>query len=375
MTSEAANKQFKGEQQVPDRKSHLAIERQWKILRLLPNTAPGLTVVEVAGLLKADGYDVTERTVDRDLNDLIRVFGICQDVDGIRFRWRWMDARSLDVKSLTVDEAVSTKLIEDLLRPLVPPALLRPLEGRFEHARHKLEALGEETPMARWPRKVRYVPPDLPRLAPTVDPAVLQTVHEALFADKQFKVTYQRRDGAVRHNLALHPRALLQKGAVSYLVAKATDRADLRFYALHRMSNAEQSFEPCQLEPEFDLEEFLKNGESQFKPSSEVLHLVARVNEDLAHSLRERPLTVDQRLEPLASGYLLESTVCDSFDLVCWIMSVGPALTVLEPASLRNKIAEKVRQQAQQYGLLDRVTQATASSVEAVKQSLKSEGP
>lgn len=340
---------------MPDAKYTDAISRQWEILRMLPAAQPGMSSAEITENLNALGFTVHKRSVERNLNSLSDVFGITftkDSQDNKSYRWYWMNKAGLDIRSLTLAEAISTRLVEELLRPLIPPALLEPLEDRFSHAKKKIDELSFQVPMARWINKVRYVAPDLPRLAPVVEPKVLETVHQALFHDRQFKIDYQRRDGTIKVGLHLNPKALIQKGAVSYLVATASDYVDNRFFVLHRMKNPELTYLPIKLHSNFSLDDFLKSGESQFKSTqNSSIQLTAWVNDDMAHSLQERPLSTDQELHKLNERIQLKATVVDSLDLVCWIMSMGPALTVIEPVFLREKIIFNIKQQMNNYGL------------------------
>jgi predicted DNA-binding transcriptional regulator YafY len=334
---------------MPDAKHHQAIARQWEILRMVPRSPPGVTAQEVTARLNDVSFEVSRRTVERNLKDLSQVFGFHCDDSQEPYRWHFMDKAAIDIRSLTVTEAVSTRLVEDLLRPLLPQTLLGPLEDRFLHARKKIEALGDHVQLANWAKKVRYVPTEFPRLPPPINEQVQQVVHEALIQTLQFKVDYGSRNGPLRQGRILNPHALIQKGPVSYVVANTPDDSKLKFFALHRMSNAVLTYEPCQLMNDFDLDDFVRDGHPQFKTSDMPIRLEAWVSVDLAGTLSERPLSVDQTLVPCDKGFVLTATVNDSLDLVPWIMSMGPDITVNAPSSLRLKIVGKLEHLSRAY--------------------------
>lgn len=133
-------------------KTHQAIARQWELLKLLPSQAPGRTARELADALAQDGCRVSKRTVERDLNELMLLFPIeCND-RGTPFGWHWTPGAHFDLPDLTLAEAMSTCLLEDYLKPLLPASILRTLLPRFRHAEKKLQAL-PGNPMSGWTDK------------------------------------------------------------------------------------------------------------------------------------------------------------------------------------------------------------------------------
>ncbi len=60
---------------MPKSSLRLAVARQWELLKKLPARGPGLTASQITAWLKAQGYPVSKRAVERDLNDLSANFG------------------------------------------------------------------------------------------------------------------------------------------------------------------------------------------------------------------------------------------------------------------------------------------------------------
>jgi len=333
---------------MPKAAQHHALARQWELLKQLPSRAPGITARELVTQLNTAGFAVTKRTIERDLVELAGVFGIeCND-KSTPFGWYWMRGQGADMPALTVADAVSTRLVEELLIPLLPPAILDPLLSRFEHARHKLSNLGDDNKTAAWSHKVRYVQPNLPMVPPVVDAEVLHTVQKALMDHLQLVVTYQRPQGTTTEGLVLHPQALVQRGQLTYLVATAYDYDDVRLYALHRMVKAETNFNACFQVPDFDLNTYLAGGALQFD-SGKSFKLQAWVNGDLAVILRETPLSKDQTLEADGDGFVLEATVQDTWQLWWWLLSQGSSICVISPESLRDRLKAHAREMAEIY--------------------------
>ncbi len=333
---------------MPKAAQHHALARQWELLKHLPSRAPGITARDLVNQLNMAGYTVTKRTIERDLVELASVFGIeCND-KGTPFGWYWMQGQGADMPALTLADAVSTRLVEELLTPLLPHAILEPLRSRFEHARHKLSDLGADNKTAAWSHKVKYVQPCLPMVAPVIDADVLHTVQKTLMDNLQLLVTYQRPSGSTTEGLVLHPQALVQRGQITYLVATAYEYDDMRLYALHRMVKAETSFNACHQVPGFDLDAYLQAGALQFE-SGTTFKMQAWVNQALTGILRETPLSLDQTLTPDGGGGALEVTVQDTWQLWWWLLSQGASIRVTGPAFLLERFKAHTQQMVDSY--------------------------
>lgn len=333
---------------MPKATHHNAIARLLEILKLLPAKGPGVTARALADRLGQEGYEVSKRTVERDLTELSCHFPLVCNDKSTPYGWHWMQGDGPDLPALTLADAVSLTVVEELLRPLLPEAVLASVGPRFRQARRKLAVLAETHPHARWADKVRQVSPALPLLPPKIVDGVLATVQEALLADLQLEVSYQRPEAGEAQSLRLHPLGLIQRGPVSYLVATAFEYDDARLYAVHRIREAKQLEVPS-LRPEgFTLDQYIGQGALQFG-NGETLQLVARVSAWLAAILEETPLSHDQHLEKYEQEFRLTAKIDDTWQLRWWILSQGEGLTVLEPQELREEIAGELKTAAMGY--------------------------
>jgi predicted DNA-binding transcriptional regulator YafY len=238
-------------------------------------------------------------------------------------------------------EAVSLGLMEDVLRQIMPPAFLNALEGKFSLAREKLAAL-PKIPHARWKDLVRYIPPGLPFIPPAIAPGVLPAIQEVLLQQRQLQVVYLSAGSNAARELTLHPLSLIQQGARSYLVATAFAYDEPRLYAVHRFASATVMDEPVKRPKSFSLDAFIASGAAQFG-SGEFITIKARVSDDLVCLLEETPISTDQKITTRSGVHTLTATVQDSWQLHFWILSQGPAITVLKPTSLRKKIISRIQ--------------------------------
>jgi predicted DNA-binding transcriptional regulator YafY len=322
---------------MPGSDHETTIARKWELLKNhLPPRPPGKTSRELRDALAVAGHDVSKRTVERDLEELSRIFPITRNERGTPYGWHWSETARFDVLGLDLSEAVSLGLMEDVLRQIMPPAFLSALEGKFSLAREKLAAL-PKIPHARWKDLVRYVPPGMPFIPPALAPGVLPAIQEALLHQRQLLAVYLKSDAEEAKEYTLHPLSLLQQGARTYLVATAFGYDTPYQYALHRMASATVLEEAVKRPKGYSLDAFIESGAAQFG-SGEIITFKARVSDDLARLLEETPLAKDQKITRRAGVHTLTATVPDSWQLHFWIRSQGPAITVLKPVALRTRI-------------------------------------
>ena len=327
---------------MPKKSHHQAIGRLLEILKRLPTRGPGISARELTDWLTDEGFEVSKRTVERDLSALAVHFQLVYNDKSVPYGWRWMSDAVTEFPALTVADAMSLHLVEDLLAPLLPAALLDSLRPRFRQARKKLDSLSKEHPNSRWLDKVRHVPPTLPLLPPKIVEGVLATVQEGLLTDRQLEIGYQRPGDEEAMTLRLHPLGLVQRGPVTYLVATAYTYTDVRLYAVHRITGASVQPEPAHRPDGFSLDDYIAQGALQFG-DGRTIQLKARVSPWLADILTETPLTADQQLEPVGEELRLTATITDSWQLRWWILSQGQGITVLEPEALRKEIGGELR--------------------------------
>ena len=333
---------------MPKKSHHQAIGRLLEILKRLPTRGPGISARELTDWLTDEGFEVSKRTVERDLSALAVHFQLVYNDKSVPYGWRWMSDAVTEFPALTVADAMSLHLVEDLLAPLLPAALLESLRPRFRQARKKLDSLAKEHPNSRWLDKVRHVPPTLPLLPPKIVDGVLATVQEGLLTDRQLEIAYQRPGDEEAMVLRLHPLGLAQRGPVTYLVATAFTYTDVRLYAVHRITGASVQPEPAHRPDGFSLDDYIAQGALQFG-DGRTIRLVARVSPWLADILTETPLTADQRLERAGEELRLTATITDSWQLRWWILAQGAGITVLEPDTLRQEIAQTLKRTLKGY--------------------------
>jgi predicted DNA-binding transcriptional regulator YafY len=331
------------------------IIRLFEILKILNRYPNELTIPQIKSCLDDRRIEVSERTVQRDMNTLMAVFiGIDNKKHNDKsVGWFWSeDAPVMNLSGLTINQALSFSLIKRYLTPLFPSVTLNALGPFFDQAEATLEGLNEN-PLLEWPNKIAVVEPTQPLIPPIINTDIHKSVTEALLEDLQLNITYQPvgRNQQVYH---LNPLGLFLRNQVSYLVASKVDTEDLRSFALHRMSKAEKVNKQAVHPKDFDFQKYITEqhilsnitGKKSFEP----IQLKFVADNWVATHLSESRLSEDQKIERIDDeSSIVTATVQETEQLFWWLLGFGVRVEVLEPIELRKKMADSVKVLNEKY--------------------------
>lgn len=321
--------------------------RQWHMLRLIPRYPQKITVQALQSRLSGEGFEITSRSVQRDLLELSEVFPLTVDDREKPFGWSWQkDAKSFDLPGLTAPEAMTWVLAEQHLSSLFPVSVLDHLRPYFKAAHDRLN--GEPLRARSWLDKVLNVSPSQPLLPPTIDEGIHRTITDALLHEKQVKISYRKRNQELKE-YRVHPLAIVQRGSVIYLYCTLFDYTEPRIFVLHRISSAEL-LEVTAVAPEgFDLKASVEEGVWGFGKQDEV-RFSGKFKKSAGNHLFDTPLSSDQEIEETPDGFLIvKATVTRNHQFIWWILGFGADIEVIEPDSLRQKIALTAVEMARIY--------------------------
>lgn len=333
---------------MPKSSKYFATDRQWQMLKLVPQRPPGITVRDLVRKLADAGYPVSRRTVERDLNEQSRQFGLTnsKDPSGRVQCWYFAANKVPDLGSVDLVDAVSLTLAGDVLKQLLPTVLLEPVNRKISKARTRLKDL-DNLPLARWSQKVRYVPSNLSFNPPSIPRRIMRAVQTALIEEKQMEVSYAP-FGKKPHQLRMHPLSLIQRDNVPYLLATTFEYTDLRIFAIHRLSKVEVLEEKAVIPPDFSVDDYISGKGMEFG-SAKIISLKARLSEKLASYLMETRLNSDQKIVYRNNSWELTSSVRDTWQLRFWLLSQAADLTVEKPLSLRKELTAQLQQAIERY--------------------------
>jgi predicted DNA-binding transcriptional regulator YafY len=324
--------------------------RQWHMLRLVPRHPSKITVQDVRRSLEREGFTITERSVQRDLNDLSDIFPLYCDDREKPYGWSWdRDAASFDLPGLTTPEALALAMAEQYLRDLLPLPMIDLLKPEFRAARKALDAQPQPHRGRSWLDKVRAVPPTQPLVPPKVAPGVQETISDALLRERQVNIRYQHRGEKKAAEWRIHPLALIQRGPVLYLWCRIFDYDDPRMLPIHRITSAELLDDPVQYPPGFSIDTLVTNGATDFGTGERIMVELV-FDPGYGDHLLETPLGKDQEVEPLADESLrVSATVADTPQLRWWLLGFGEGVEVVAPVALRKSMAATAQAMARIY--------------------------
>lgn len=335
---------------MPKSSTRETLLRQWEILQLLTHGGEYKTHRQLMEELNELGYGVQKRTIERDLEQLSDIFPQIEcNRKGVPWGWRWAYATSINIPGINLSDALSMELIKNTLRPLLPNAILKPMFPRFEQAAARLNQERTTNKLSSWSEKVYQIDPGMPLIPPDIKPDVLDAVHNALMLDRQLDVMYRSIDSDEDKPVRMHPLGLVQRGAVTYLVATAFDYDDVLIWALQRISSAQMLDITRTVPAGFELKKYIESGALHFG-STKPVKLTAKIySPELVKILQETPLSEDQKIKVADDAYCLTATVRSTWQLEWWILSQGADIEVVSPKRLRQGIQESLKNALTHY--------------------------
>lgn len=315
------------------------LARQWAMLRRIPRAPRKTAASELAEHLRAEGFRVSRRTIERDLHALSARFPLVLDDRAKPYGWSWMkDARLDFLPALTTSQAVALLLARAHLQPLLPQNLQKDLGPIFAAAERELAATGWQD----WHKRTAIVPATLPLLPPKIDPDVMAGVQAALAQKHCIEGRYRAKGETAGKHMLIHPLGLLARGPVLYLVCTLFGYGDIRQLALHRLMDVAE-LNRRRAEPEgFDFRTYAATSASAFNSRGRI-RLVARFDAAAAEHLRETPLSRDQTWTLLDAGWVeVTATVEDDDRLRWWLLAFGSQVEVIRPAALREDVSASI---------------------------------
>jgi predicted DNA-binding transcriptional regulator YafY len=323
--------------------------RHWLMLQMIPRHPRKIDGAAIEARLRDEGYETTRRTIQRDLMMLANVFPLICDGKSKPFGWSWSsDAPGLTVPNMDPAAALTFRMVEQHLAPLLPRSAFRSIEPYLSRAGRVLDRLSENR-LRAWPQKVRVVPRGQPLRAPEVKEEVLETVCTALLEECRLCARYRKRGESEAKEYEVSPLGLVFQDRIIYLVATLWDYKDPILLLLHRFESAELLEKPCTPPVGFDLEAYSER-ELHFPEGEQPLRLEALFNAGVAMHLAETPLSDDQQMTEKADGrVLVKATIADTAQLRWWLLGFGDRVEVRKPKRLREEFRAISRRLCEQY--------------------------
>lgn len=325
------------------------ILRQLEMLRLIPHHPRKIDSTGMNSLLAGCGFEITARTVQRDLQKLSLMFPIQCDESPGRFGWSWMEnSDPITLTAMPPHVAITFKMVEQFLTQLLPAASSSHLASYFKAADGTLQGLSDQS-FAKWSDKVCMSQRAHALIAPELSQDVIDAIYTGVFTERCLEIEYRTAKDERIKDAVVHPQGLIVRGPVIYLLCTFWGYDDVRQLPLHRINNAKLTDTPATLVEHFSVAQYIEDNQQDIVLSDEI-QLKARISRQQATYLAETPLAKTQQLVNENDDYsLLTATLKDTLQLRRWLLSMTGELEVLEPLELRKVIFEKIKQQNSIY--------------------------
>ncbi|MET0133490.1 MAG: YafY family protein [Kibdelosporangium sp.] len=180
----------------------------------------------------------------------------------------------------------------------------------------------------------------------------LASVAQAVWEQRQLRITYRRADDAVER--VLDPLGLVLKAGVWYLVARAG--TTIRTYRVSRVSETEALDGKFDRPTDFDLATWWQNSSAQFERSLQRVQVRVRLSR---HGVRALPVVLDAHLAmaalesagpPDSDGWVEVELPLERPDIAAGqLLGLGPDVEVLSPPAVRTAFADAARQMVSRH--------------------------
>lgn len=331
-------------------------QRLIDLLSMLPSkSSPKISTAKLAERLLSLGYEVSLRTVQRDLEDLAEKYSDIEcDKRSKPYSWGWVkDKVRISVPGMDANQALSLKVLNSHLADLIPDFVLRDIRPLVNESNRVLSENYTATTIIKWTDKVAILPQAPVQIKPKVLPLVHEAVSDALLNESQLIISYTKPLDSELQKKTVHPLGLVQQGVVQYLVMVFEGYSDPVYLPMHRIKKAQVLIEKSKTPKGFSLRKYVNQGAfgncSEFADLKPI-KLVAKFSKNVASHLSEAPLATDQKIQELAEGQIrLTATVPLTERLIWWIMSYSENIVIEQPTNLKDEVVDRLRKALKAY--------------------------
>lgn len=323
--------------------------RQLAILEMLPRYPNSRTTSEICKKVKGAGYEVSSKTVERDLQALESQFALICDTSTKPYRWCFQKQAVVNIPGMSIEMALTFNLVEKYTQAYLPGNIQDYLSPYFIQAGKTLSSLTENR-LTKWKKKVHVIHDWLTLLPPKHNQITNEIIYESVLREKKIKAKYRPRAKALK-DYELNPLGLVFKGELTYLLCTAGKHGTVLHFLLNRFTEVVITNEDIEeLAREINVDDYISKGAFGNLESDQPIQLKLKILKVKGYHLHETPLSKNQKIVDYDNDYyLLTATVPDSKHILWWILSLGDRAEVLEPLSLRHEIASQAKNMALMY--------------------------
>ena len=315
--------------------------RQLKLLEYLPRQPRKVSPQDIKESLLQSGFEVSIRTIQRDLKTLSAILPLISDERDKPYGWSWhKDATGLN-PAMDPIEALTFSLAEEYLEPIMPGKSFKRMKVFFERANNVLKEM-DKSSIKKWRDNVRVIPQWQTLMAPSINEKAEAAIYEALLKGQQLEVKYLKRGEVKADKRTINPLGIVLQGVVHRLICTMDEDSESpRHLPIHRFKSAEWNGNQSVPPKKFNLDEFIENQNIGFLVSKKPLSLEVIFEPMAGFHLTETPISKNQILKQLEDGrYMLKVKLPDTSQIRWWLLGFGSQVEIVRPVSLRREFKE-----------------------------------
>ena len=327
------------------------ILRQISMMELIPRYPAKTFTNEIKDELSELGYEATLRTIQRDLQELSRLFPIVSDERSQPFGWSWKkDAKGYESPAMDPIQALTFSLAAQYLEPLMPKANFKRIEAFFSRAESVLIG-NEKSKLHKWRKRVKVIPENIRFKEPKINLEIRQKLYCAVYEGIQIKALYKKRGSKTSDKRHIHPLGIVIKGSMHYLICMMDeDQIEPRYLPLQRFEKVELLDDKVREPKSFNLDHFIHKNNLGYAFSDQLYTFEAIFDKTMAFHLLETPLNSSQVAKEIGDNELLiQARVPDTLQFEQWLMGFGSKVEILKPIKLRNKFKLLAKELIKKY--------------------------
>lgn len=322
------------------------VERQIHILSMLSESKMGYTIQEIHQSIQKLGIDVSRKTIDRDIDDLSRLFYVLEEEINGETRYR-AEKLKIDNILFTIPELISLYFMQQVIWPYQKLDVGKTAKALIQKILERAPAINQ-TYIDSVSDMFIVNPADVIQ-EKYLDEGHIQIAREAIEKNRQLKLEYLSFSSDELTSRVIDPYILEIREGCYHLIGFCHLRNEVRDFRISRMKKLEM-LNVNFIRPANFYDQYIQNRFEKMTGDEEVT-LKIIFEEQAAKYIKEYENYKADKLTDLDDDRILfEKKTTYTPDILQWVLRFGADAEVIEPEALRFEVMWEARRMAQKYG-------------------------
>lgn len=322
------------------------IERQIHLLAILSESKKGYTVQELHHSMKKLGIDVSKKTIERDIDDVSRLFYVYEENDNDEIRYK---AKKLKINNInfTISELISLYFLQQVIKPYqkldvgrTAAALIQKVLQQTPSINHSyIDSISD----------LFIVNPADVIHEKTIDESQLQIVREAIEKQLQLEIEYFSFSNDELTCRTIEPYILEIREGCYHLIGFCHLRNEVRDFRISRIQKLKILAETFERPVDF-YEQYSQNRFEKMTSDEQITLKIIFEGQTARYIKEYEDYKADKITDLDDNRILFEKKTTYTPDILQWVLRFGADAEVIEPEVLRFEVMWEVERMTQKYG-------------------------